>query len=94
MRSFDELMACEYVIDFTPDELYTFISEVVDRRVALRRSYARSILAEDLAKSRVNVHEALQQQSRDELNQILRDVQNMESKARAGHYDYKEGEEV
>lgn len=94
MRSFDELMACEYVIDFTPEELYTFISKVVDRRVTLRRSYARSILAEDLAKSRVNIHEALQQQSRDELNQILKHVQNMESKARAGHYDYKEGEEV
>lgn len=86
MRSFDELMACDYIIDFTPDELYEFIKECIDRRVDLKKHFARSAVIGEIGGLKKDIQKAMANNASYELVQLMNEAELREKEARAGKY--------
>lgn len=92
MRSFDELMASEYVIDWTPAEMRMFIKEVMTETTSFKRTLTKSKIIEQVAPLKKSVMERLEEMSRSELIDILNEMNNFEVKLSHGEFDNEQQE--
>lgn len=89
MRSYDELMASECVIDWTPAEMRAFCQNVMTDTRANAQLYARTKLMDKFAELRQPPLEALYKKSEDELNAMLEASNQAMVEAMNGVYDYE-----
>lgn len=87
MRSYDELLACEYVIDWTPAEMRMFIKEVITESANFKKALLKEKIVAEIAPIKLSVMERLEQMSRNEMENILYDMNNFEAKLSHGEYD-------